>query len=188
MKVSTVEIPGLLVIEPQVFGDARGFFLETYNAARYREAGLGATFVQDNLSFSRRGILRGMHAQNPSPQGKLVSVLQGEVYDVAIDGRVGSPTFGKWYGITLSSENKTQFYVPPGFFHGFCVTSETALFSYKCTDLYMPKNEVAMIWNDPDVGVKWPVSEPQLSAKDQVAPRLKDIPAERLLKFEEASR
>lgn len=188
MKISTVDIPGLLVIDPDVFGDARGFFLETYNQQRYKDAGLDATFMQDNLSFSRQGILRGLHSQNPSPQGKLVYVLQGAVFDVAVDGRHGSPTFGKWYGLELSSDNKRQFYVPPGFFHGFCVTSETAMFAYKCTDLYAPKNEVGIAWNDPDIGVKWPVTEPLLSAKDAAAPRLKDIPTEKLVRFVSAGR
>lgn len=188
MKVIPADLPGLLIIEPAVFGDSRGFFMETYNQTRYVEAGLNATFVQDNLSYSRQGILRGMHAQNPGAQGKLVYVLQGEVFDVAVDGRIGSPTFGKWFGVTLSSENKRQFYVPPGFFHGFCVTSETALFAYKCTDLYNPKAEVGIAWNDPDVGIVWPISQPSLSDKDSKAPRLKEIAPERLLKFADLSR
>src|SRR5262245_47924529 len=141
MTVLTCEIPGLLIIEPKVFGDTRGYFLETYNERRYREAGLNATFVQDNISFSRRGILRGLHFQNPNPQGKLLQVLQGEVFDVAVDLRRSSPFFKKWHGLFLSAENKRQFYIPPGFAHGFAVVSETALFHYKCTGSYSPKDE-----------------------------------------------
>jgi dTDP-4-dehydrorhamnose 3,5-epimerase len=180
MNVLTCEIAGLLIIEPKVFGDARGFFLETYNERRYREAGLNATFVQDNVSFSRRGILRGMHFQNPNPQGKLLQVLQGEVFDVAVDVRRSSPTFGKWHGLVLSSENKRQFYIPPGFAHGFLVTSESALFQYKCTEVYSPKDEMAVRWDDPAIGIQWPLKDPLLSERDSKALRLQDIPAERL--------
>lgn len=181
MNIIETEIPGLVIIEPKVFGDARGFFLETYNRQRYREAGLNVEFVQDNLSFSRRGTLRGLHFQNPNAQGKLVSVLQGEVFDVAVDIRLDSPTFGRWVGVRLSAENKRQFYVPPGFAHGFCVTSETALFTYKCTDLYNPQADGGVIWNDPDIGIEWPITEPVLSEKDGRAPRLKDVPPQRLM-------
>ncbi len=180
MNVIRPEIPGLLVIEPKVFGDARGFFLESYNQKRYEDAGLAAHFVQDNLSFSRRGILRGMHFQNPNAQGKLLQVLQGEVFDVAVDIRRSSPTFGKWFGLILSAENKKQFFVPPGFAHGFAVLSETALFFYKCTELYSPKDEVAIRWDDPDIGIKWPIESPQLSERDSKALRLKDVPADKL--------
>jgi dTDP-4-dehydrorhamnose 3,5-epimerase len=180
MNVLTCDIAGLLIIEPKVFGDARGFFLETYNERRYREAGLDAAFVQDNVSFSRRGILRGLHYQNPNPQGKLLQVLQGEVFDVAVDVRRGSPTFGKWHGLILSGENKRQFYIPPGFAHGFLVTSESALFQYKCTQLYSPKDEMAVRWDDPAIGIQWPLKEPLLSERDTKALRLQDIPADRL--------
>jgi dTDP-4-dehydrorhamnose 3,5-epimerase len=180
MNVLTCDIPGLLILEPQVFGDARGFFLETYNRRRYREAGIGADFVQDNVSFSRRGILRGLHFQNPKPQGKLLQVLQGEVFDVAVDIRRSSPTFGKWYGLLLSGETKRQFYIPDGFAHGFVVLSETALFHYKCTEFYSPKDEMAIRWDDPDIGITWPLKDPLLSERDAKALRLNATPPERL--------
>jgi dTDP-4-dehydrorhamnose 3,5-epimerase len=180
MKVTPYEIDGLLLIEPKVFGDARGYFLESFNRQRYRDAGMEFEFVQDNFSYSRKGTLRGMHFQNPAPQGKLVSVLQGEVFDVAVDIRRDSPTFGRWAGVTLSSENKHQFFVPPGFAHGFLVTSETALFHYKCTNLYSAKDEGGFVWNDPEVGIKWPVDAPVLSSRDANAPLLRDLPRERL--------
>ena len=172
MKVLETELPGVLVVEPYVFGDERGFFLETWNQARYEDAGLPGNFVQDNLSFSSRGVLRGLHFQNPHPQGKLVHVLQGEVFDVAVDIRVGSPTFGRWVGVSLSSENKRQLWVPEGFAHGFVVTSEKALFSYKCTDFYHREAEAGVVWNDPDIGIDWPIANPTLSDKDRAAPRL----------------
>jgi dTDP-4-dehydrorhamnose 3,5-epimerase len=181
MKIQDTSLPGAFIIEPKVFGDARGYFLETYNQDRYREAGINLDFVQDNLSFSRQGTLRGLHFQNPYPQGKLVYVLEGEVFDVAVDIRVDSPTFGGWVGVTLSSENKRQFYVPPGFAHGFCVTSETALFAYKCTDRYAPECEGGILWCDEEIGIDWPVSEPLLSGKDKDSPRLREIPRERLM-------
>ncbi len=180
MNVIRCELEGLVIFEPQVFGDARGFFMETWNQRRYAEAGITAAFVQDNISFSRRGTLRGLHYQNPAAQGKLVSVLQGEVFDVAVDLRRSSPTFGKWHGLTLSSENKKQFFVPPGFAHGFVVMSESAMFHYKCTDLYSPAGEVTVRWDDPDIGVKWPLENPTLSAKDARGLRLRDVPRERL--------
>jgi dTDP-4-dehydrorhamnose 3,5-epimerase len=180
MKVLTCDIAGLLVVEPKVHGDARGFFLETWNQRRYREAGLDADFVQDNVSLSRRGILRGLHFQNPSPQGKLLQVLQGEVFDVAVDIRRSSPTFGKWHGLVLSGENKRQFYIPPGFAHGFAVLSETAFFQYKCTEFYAPKAEIAIRWDDPDIGIQWPLKEPLLSERDAKGLRLHDIAPERL--------
>lgn len=180
MNVIRCELDGLLAIEPNVFGDARGFFLETWNQRRYAEAGLAVHFVQDNLSFSRCGTLRGLHFQNPSPQGKLVSVLTGEVFDVAVDLRRSSPTFGRWHGITLSEENRRQFYVPPGFAHGFVVVSETALFHYKCTELYSPKDELTLRWDDPQIGIRWPIENPVLSAKDTAGRLLRDLPPERL--------
>ncbi len=180
MNVLNCHIPGLLIIEPKVFGDTRGFFLETWNRRRYGEAGLDVDFVQDNVSFSRRGILRGLHFQNPKPQGKLLQVLQGEVFDVAVDIRRSSPTFGKWHGLVLSGENKTQFYIPAGFAHGFVVLSETALFQYKCTELYSPQDEMAIRWDDPDLGIQWPLKEPLLSDRDAKGLRLRDMPSDRL--------
>ncbi|SPE51063.1 dTDP-4-deoxyrhamnose-3,5-epimerase [Verrucomicrobia bacterium] len=180
MKVLTCEIAGLLILEPKVFGDARGFFMETWNQRRYREAGLALDFVQDNVSFSRRGILRGLHFQNPNPQGKLLQVLAGEVFDVAVDVRRSSPTFGAWHGLALSAENKRQFYIPPGFAHGFVVLSDTALFHYKCTEFYSPKDEVALRWDDPDLGIDWPIKTPLVSERDAGGVRLRDAPPERL--------
>ncbi len=180
MKVTRCDIAGLLIIEPKVFGDARGFFLETWNEQRYREAGLELNFVQDNMSSSRRGALRGLHFQNPRSQGKLVWAIEGEVFDVAVDLRRGSPTFGRWHGLNLSSQNRLQFYVPRGFAHGFAVLSETAVFAYKCTELYSPKDEMTLAWDDPDVGVKWPFDNPVLSDKDKQGVRLKDLPVDRL--------
>ncbi|HOC56849.1 MAG TPA: dTDP-4-dehydrorhamnose 3,5-epimerase [Verrucomicrobiota bacterium] len=180
MNVLTCDLAGLLVIEPKVHGDPRGFFLETWNLRRYREAGLGADFVQDNVSFSRRGTLRGVHFQNPNPQGKLLQVMQGEVFDVAVDLRRSSPTFGKWHGLVLSGENKRQFYVPPGFGHAFLVLSDTALFHYKCTEFYSPRDEVSIRWNDPDIGIEWPMKEPLVSERDANGLRLRDLPPDRL--------
>lgn len=180
MNVIPCELEGLLIVEPKVFGDPRGYFFEQWSESRYAEHGIGPKFVQDNVSFSRQGILRGLHAQNPQPQGKLVSVLLGEVFDVAVDLRKNSKTFGRWHGVTLSAENKRQFYIPPGFAHGFVVTSETALFHYKCTDYYSPAHELTVRWDDPDLGVKWPVSDPQLSTKDAAGIFLRDIPPARL--------
>ena len=180
MKVLPCDLEGLLLIEPRVFGDARGFFLETWNERRYSEAGITGPFVQDNLSFSRRGAVRGLHFQNPSAQGKLVYVLQGEVFDVAVDLRRSSPTFGRWYGVTLSADNKRQLYIPPGFAHGFAVVSETALFAYKCTAFYAPEHETTLLWNDPDLAIPWPVEEPVLSEKDRQGLRLRDLPEDKL--------
>lgn len=180
MKVIPQDIPDLLLIEPDVFGDSRGFFFESWSHRKYSEAGLPQTFVQDNVSLSRRGILRGLHAQNPNAQGKLVQVLEGEVFDVAVDIRKGSPTFGQWSSARLSAENKRQFWIPPGFAHGFLVLSETALFHYKCTDYYSSTNEFTLMWNDPDIGIVWPDESPTLSAKDEKGLCLKDIPAAKL--------
>jgi dTDP-4-dehydrorhamnose 3,5-epimerase len=176
MNVVETSLPGVLIIEPKVFGDERGFFMETWNGRRYEEAGLPDRFVQDNLSYSARGVLRGLHFQNPQPQGKLVSVLRGEVFDVAVDIRVGSPTFGEWTGVTLSAENKRQFYVPPDFAHGFLVTSEEALFFYKCTEFYSPSSEGIVLWSDPDIGIEWPTDAPTLSERDGKAPPLREMP------------
>ncbi|MBT9132359.1 MAG: dTDP-4-dehydrorhamnose 3,5-epimerase [Firmicutes bacterium] len=183
MKLSETRLPGVLLIEPVVYGDTRGFFMETWHQKRYAQAGLPASFVQDNLSFSGRGTLRGLHFQHPQAQGKLVFVLQGEVFDVAVDIRHGSPSFGQWVGVTLSADNKRQLYIPAGLAHGFCVTSETALFAYKCTDFYNPQAEDGIIWNDPDLGIAWPDVVPILSEKDRNYPRLKQLPPERLPRY-----
>lgn len=180
MNVIETELPGVFILQPKVFSDSRGYFLETWNQARYREAGIMEDFVQDNLSYSTRGVLRGLHFQNPNAQSKLLYVLQGEVFDVSVDIRVGSPTFGQWVGTTLSGDNKRQLYVGAGVAHGFCVTSETAILVYKCTDFYNPAAEGSILWNDPDIGIEWPVSTPALSDKDRHAPRLKDIPRHKL--------
>ncbi len=184
MEVKETVIPGLLIFKPDVFGDERGFFMETFHQKRYEAFGLKEQFVQDNLSRSTRGVLRGLHFQNPFGQGKLVSVLEGSVFDVAVDVRKGSPTFGRYCGITLSGENKTQFYIPPGFAHGFCVTSETATFSYKCSDFYHPESEHSIIWNDPDIAIDWPLDSPQVSEKDQKGLALKDFDEDKLPLFE----
>lgn len=183
MNIVKTKLPGVVIIEPHVFGDARGFFMETWREDRYAEAGLPERFVQDNLSFSQKGVVRGLHFQNPNSQGKLVYVLQGEVFDVAVDIRIGSPSFSRWKGVRLSGENKRQFYIPAGFAHGFCVMSETALFAYKCTDGYNPQAEHGIIWNDPDVSIEWPVREPVLSEKDQRYGRLKDLAEGMLPRF-----
>lgn len=174
MKVTPLSIPDVLLVEPMVFGDPRGFFLETFNAQRYAEFGIALPFVQDNLSRSRKGTLRGLHFQEPKAQGKLVQVLAGAVWDVVVDVRRGSPHFGRWVGTELSADNRRQLWVPPGFAHGFCVLSETADFFYKCTEFYAPGNEHAVLWSDPDLDIRWPLETPLLSAKDASAPRLKD--------------
>jgi dTDP-4-dehydrorhamnose 3,5-epimerase len=180
MNVSPGDLPGLRLIDPNIFGDARGWFLETWNAARYRDVGLPDTFVQDNLSFSRRGTLRGLHFQNPCPQGKLVTVLDGEVLDVVVDVRRNSPTFKRWNLVHLTGDTKRQLYVPPGFAHGFLTLSDTALFHYKCTAPYSKADEVTIRWNDPEIAIPWPIAEPTLSEKDTTAPLLSEIPADRL--------
>ena len=180
MKIIETSLPGCLVIEPAVFGDERGVFFETWNADRFGEHGLPVKFVQSNVSTSVKGVLRGLHYQWPRPQGKLVSVLEGEVYDVAVDIRRGSPTFGRWEAVVLSAENKKQLWIPEGFAHGFAVLSERALFSYLCTEVYLKEVDAGIRWNDADIAVDWPISAPTLSAKDEAAPFLKEIVAERL--------
>lgn len=180
MNIIETSLPGVLLIEPKAFGDQRGFFLETFQADRYRDAGIELDFVQDNLSRSAKGVLRGLHYQLRYPQGKLVSVIRGEVFDVAVDIRQGSPHFGKWYGAILNDENHHQLYVPPGFAHGFCVMSDIVDFQYKCTDYYHPEDEAGVIWNDPSIGIDWQIASPNLSAKDSVLPVLADIPADKL--------
>jgi dTDP-4-dehydrorhamnose 3,5-epimerase len=180
MKVIETRLPGAVVIEPQLFGDARGYFYESFNQAKYRDAGIDVAFAQSNVSRSARGVLRGLHYQWPNPQGKLVSVLEGEVYDVAVDIRRGSPTFGQWAGVMLTAENKRHFWIPEGFAHGFCVVSDFATFTYQCTALYDPKADAGICWNDADIGIDWPLGAPLLSDKDARAPLLKDVAADRL--------
>jgi dTDP-4-dehydrorhamnose 3,5-epimerase len=175
MKFTPKEIPDVILIEPDVYRDARGFFLETWHERKYAEGGISGPFVQDNHSHSRRGALRGLHAQREHPQGKLVRVVDGEVFDVAVDIRRGSPSFGRWVGDRLSGENLRQLWIPPGFAHGFCVLSEIVHLEYKCTDFYDAIDEVAIAWNDPEIGIEWPISDPTLSAKDAAAPRLRDV-------------
>jgi len=166
MEVTNLSIAGLKLIQPRVFGDARGYFLETYHQRKHSAAGFNEMFVQDNLSFSTRGVLRGLHYQYPNWQGKLVSVVQGEIFDVAVDIRKGSPTFGKWFGMVLSENNHLQLFVPGGFAHGFCVLSDSAHVSYRCTDFYNPQQEHTLLWNDPEIGIEWPIDAPLLSDKD----------------------
>jgi len=187
MNVIATELEGVVILEPKVFGDDRGYFLETWRLARYEEAGIRETFCQDNVSFSRKGILRGLHFQYPQTQGKLVSIVSGEVFDVAVDIRSGSPTFGRYVDVMLSEDNHKQIYIPPGFAHGFCVISDAATFTYKCTAYYNAATEGGVIWDDPDIGIDWPVEGPLLSEKDLQLPRLKDIPAEKLPRFEGGS-
>ena len=174
MRFRPSPLAGVIVIEPDVFGDERGFFLETYRREEFAAAGIDAHFVQDNHSGSGRGVLRGLHYQEPYPQGKLIRCIAGAVFDVAVDIRTGSPTFGQWFGAELSAENKLQMWVPAGFAHGFCVTSEWGEIVYKCTDVWRKENDRAIAWNDPAIGIEWPLAEPILSAKDAVAPLLRD--------------
>ena len=183
MNVIETDLPGVLILEPRVFGDDRGHFLETWNQDGYAAAGLPPTFVQDNLSYSKPGVLRGLHYQEPHPQGKLVWVVSGEVFDVAVDIRRGSPAFGQWVGVTLSAENARQLWVPEGFAHGFVVTGDHARFAYKCTDRYDRGAEGSIRWNDPTIGIEWPVAAPTLSEKDAAAPPLAEIDEARLPRY-----
>jgi dTDP-4-dehydrorhamnose 3,5-epimerase len=175
LRVIETGLPGVLIVEPRVHRDARGFFVETYHAARYAEHGIRDTFVQDNQSRSVRGTLRGLHGQFPRAQAKLVRVIEGEIYDVAVDARRGSPHYGRFAATELSAENFRQLYVPPGFVHGFCVTSEIAQVEYKCSEPYHPEDEFSVRWNDPEIGIPWPISDPVLSKRDLEAPRLRDV-------------
>lgn len=175
MKVTETKLPGVLVIEPKVFGDTRGFFKEVFQAERYKAAGVDIPFVQDNHSRSQKGVLRGLHFQKTRPQGKLVSCSYGAVYDVAVDIDPNSATFGSFVGIELSGENHLQLWIPPGYAHGFCVLSDVADFHYKCTDCYFPSDEGGLIWNDPEVAIDWPVRNPLLSDSDRNHPRLAEI-------------
>jgi dTDP-4-dehydrorhamnose 3,5-epimerase len=173
-------LPGVVVVEPTVHGDARGFFMEAWHAGRYGEAGLPRSFLQANVSRSAAGVIRGLHYQHPEPQGKLVSVLEGRVFDVAVDIRPDSPAFGQWAGVELSAANHRQLYVPEGFAHGFCVLGDGALLAYLCTAEYQAEFDAVIAWDDPDIGIRWPVGTGTLSAKDAAAPRLADVPRERL--------
>jgi dTDP-4-dehydrorhamnose 3,5-epimerase len=175
VRVVPTDLPGVLIVEPDVFADGRGFFMETYHAGRYREHGIEGPFVQDNQSRSVVGTLRGLHLQVRRPQGKLVRVIEGEVYDVCVDVRRGSPSFGRWVGVTLTAENVRQCYVPPGFAHGFCVLSPIAQVEYKCTDFYDPGGELGVAWNDPSLAIPWPVPDPVLSARDKGHPTLAEL-------------
>lgn len=183
MKIIPSSLHGALIIEPKVFGDARGFFYESYHQEKFEQAGIRSHFVQSNVSRSTRGVLRGLHYQWPHPQGKLVSVLEGEVYDVAVDIRRGSPTFGLWEGVILTGENHRHFWIPEGFAHGFCVLSEAATFTYQCTALYDPQADRGIRWNDATIGIDWPISAPLLSEKDARAPLLADVPPDLLPSF-----
>ncbi len=177
-KFTQTPIPGVIVVEPKVFGDNRGYFMETFVDRDFAEGGIDITFVQDNQSRSKKGVLRGLHFQKKNPQGKLVRCIEGEVFDVAVDLRKNSPTFGKWHGVILSEENKKQFYVPEGFAHGFVVLSETATFCYKCTRYYDPSDEGGLMWNDPEIGIEWPIPEDMevlLSEKDTKHPSLSEL-------------
>jgi dTDP-4-dehydrorhamnose 3,5-epimerase len=175
MRVTATDLPGVLVIEPAVHRDGRGFFVETYHADRYREHGIAAPFVQDNHSQSTANTLRGLHLQLRRPQGKLIRVIEGDVFDVAVDVRRGSPTFGRWVGVALSARDFTQVYVPPGFAHGFCVLSDIAQVEYKCTELYDPTSEIGIAWNDPAIAIAWPVANPLLSKRDAAHPTLAEL-------------
>ncbi|HID44578.1 MAG TPA: dTDP-4-dehydrorhamnose 3,5-epimerase [Chromatiaceae bacterium] len=185
MKITETDIPGVLIIDPDVHGDKRGWFMETWQQKRYEEAGIVDTFVQDNMAMSCHGILRGLHLQHPHAQGKLVQVIMGEVFDVAVDVRRDSPYFGQWVGVILSGDTRRQLWVPAGFAHGYVVTSNQAIFSYKCTELYNPQTELSIRWDDEDIGIDWPiVGKPSLSDKDAEAPALKDIAEDRLPEYQ----
>ena len=183
MKFLPTELPGVVIVEPDVHRDARGFFLETWSAPKYAAGGIDAIFVQDNHSRSARGTLRGLHLQTPRAQAKLLRASFGEIYDVAVDVRRGSPTFGKWVGVVLSADNARQLFVPEGYAHGFCVLSESADLAYKCTDVYVPEDEITLRWDDPAVGVQWPIADPLLSARDASAKTLAEL-GDRLPRFE----
>ena len=175
MQFTQTALPGVILVEPIVHGDARGFFLETYHEKKHVAGGIRERFVQDNHSKSKRGTLRGLHGQARHPQGKLVRAVEGEIFDVAVDVRRGSPHFGRWFGELLSAENFRQLYLPPGFIHGFCVLSDSAQVEYKCTDFYDQADEFSVLWNDPDIGIDWPIDEPLLSARDSAAKRLHEV-------------
>lgn len=189
MRTAETALPGVWIVEPDVFGDDRGFFMELHRQSRYGELGIAPEgFVQDNISYSQKGVLRGIHYQNPEPQGKLVHVLNGEVFDVAVDIRRGSPHFGRWIGEILTGENHRQLYISPGLGHGFVVLSETALFGYKCTTYYNPEADAGFAWNDPVIGIEWPIDAPRLSDKDARAPMLSELDPDRLPTFRGTSK
>lgn len=175
MKFTPTKLPEVIIIEPDVYKDSRGFFLESYQEKKYQEGGVKTQFVQDNHSNSIKNTLRGLHAQVKQPQGKLIRVIEGEVFDVAVDIRLKSPTFKAWVGVTLSQQNFKQIYIPPGFAHGFCVLSDSAQFEYKCTAYYDPADELTILWSDPEIGIDWPIAEPILSDKDKNAPLLSEV-------------
>lgn len=175
IEVTKTPLSGVVIVKNRVFGDDRGFFMETYNQQRFKSVGLPAEFVQDNHSRSSKGVLRGLHYQYPQWQGKLVRAVRGAIFDVAVDIRTDSPTFGQWFGLELNDDNRLQLYIPPGFAHGFATLSEVADVVYKCTSLYKPEDDAGIAWNDPDIGIEWPISEPLVSDKDAAAPRLADI-------------
>ena len=175
LEFTKTELPGVLLIEPEVHGDARGFFLESYHADKYRDGGVPGTFVQDNHSRSSRGTLRGLHGQFPNAQGKLLRVIEGEIFDVAVDVRLGSPAFGRHVAVVLSADNFRQIYVPPGLIHGFAVTSDVAQVEYKCTEIYRPEQDFCVRWDDPELAIPWPIEDPILSEKDRIAPPLSQV-------------
>lgn len=175
MNIINTALEGVIIIKPEIFTDNRGFFMETYSRDRYKEAGIAGNFVQDNLSYSMKGTLRGLHFQTKRPQAKLVQVVTGEIFDVAVDIRPGSSTFGKWTGVYLSGKNKRQMFIPEGFAHGFCVISEAAHFLYKCSDFYFQHDEGGIIWSDPDIGIDWPIKDPIISEKDKQLPLFKGL-------------
>ncbi|MEE8424620.1 MAG: dTDP-4-dehydrorhamnose 3,5-epimerase [Elusimicrobiota bacterium] len=175
MEFEPTSLPGVILVKPKIFRDDRGFFLESYNEKKFSEGGLGVSFVQDNHVGSKRGALRGLHSQRSKPQGKLIRVVEGEIFDVAVDIRLGSPTFGKWFGTTLSAESLHQLYIPPDFAHGYCVLSEHSQVEYKCTNLYDPASEFGIRWDDPEIGIDWPLKDPILSKKDAVLPSLAEL-------------
>ena len=177
LKISETTLPGVLLIEPRVFGDDRGFFMETYRVDAFRAIGIGDAFVQDNHSRSARGVLRGLHYQEPNAQGKLVRCTRGAIFDVAVDIRRGSPSFGRWFGLELSDANKLMLWIPPGFAHGFCALEDDSDLVYKCTKLYDAASDRSILWNDPAIEIEWPIAEPVLSDKDANAPRLNDAAA-----------
>lgn len=185
MKITPLALPEVLLVDLQVFGDARGWFAETWQAERYAQAGIPNHFVQDNAAYSQQGVLRGLHAQHPYDQGKLIQVLRGEIFDVTVDIRHGSPTYGRWVGIRLSGDTPQQVWIPPGFAHGYCVLSAETLFTYKCTDFYHPEAQFSVRWDDPDIGIEWPLDVPPILAdKDRKAPRLAEIADRHLPRYE----
>lgn len=187
MQVESLALPEVKVLRPRVYGDARGRFVETWNAARWAEAGLPSAWVQDNVSFSHAGVLRGLHCQQPFAQGKLVTVLRGRAFDAIVDARVGSPDFGRWVGFELDAESLAQLYVPPGFLHGFVALEDDTIFSYKCSERYEPSAEFSVRWDDPAIGIAWPVATPTLAAKDAAAPLLAEVPEARLPRYVRAA-